>query len=74
MTSLTNVLLSPIERPRCGRCGTRLDLTRSASRPDGTEKRTFECYKCHYIETKVVSDPLKSDAIVGMANHVRPPA
>ena len=60
MTSLANVLLSPIERPRCGRCRTRMDLTGIAPRPDGTEKRTFECSKCNYMETKIVSDPLKS--------------
>ena len=74
MTSLTDVLLSPIERPRCVRCRTRMDLTGIAPCPDGVEKRTFECSKCEFIETRIASDPLKSDAIVRMASNIRPPA
>jgi len=74
MNSLTDVLLSPIERPRCARCRTRMDLTSMAPRSDGTEKRTFECAKCAFIETKIASDPLESDVIVRMASHIRPPA
>ncbi len=73
-SSLTDVLLSPIERPRCVRCRTRMDLTTIAPRPDGTEKRTFECSKCAFIETKIASGPLNSDALVRMANGVRPSA
>ena len=74
MNSLTDVLLTPIERPRCVRCRMRMDLTSITPRPDGTEKRTFECSKCAFIETKIVSDPLGSDAFVRMANNIRPPA
>ena len=74
MNSLPDVLLSPIERPRCVRCKTRMDLTGIAPRSDGTEKRTFECSKCAFIETKIASDPLKSDAIVRMTSNIRPPA
>lgn len=73
-SSLTDVLLTPIERPHCVRCRTRMDLTSIAPRPDGTEKRTFECPKCAFIETKIASDPLRSDAHVRMASHIRPPA
>jgi hypothetical protein len=73
-SSLTDVLLTPIERPRCVRCRTRMDLTSIAPRTDGTEKRTFECSRCAYIETKIASDPLRSDEIVRMASHIRPPA
>ena len=72
MNSLTDV--PPIERPRCVRCRTRMDLTHIAPRSDGSEKRTFECSKCTYIETTIASDPLKSDAIVRMASNIRPPA
>ncbi len=74
MNSLTDVLLTPIERPRCVRCRTRMELTSIAPRLDGTEKRTFECAKCAFIETKIASDPLKSDALVRMAGNIRPPA
>jgi hypothetical protein len=34
--SLTDVLLIPIERPRCGRCSTRMMLARITLRPDGS--------------------------------------
>lgn len=61
--SLTDVMLTSIERPRCTRCQTRMDLTRLTPLPDGSEKRMFECPKCHFIETKTVADPLKSDEI-----------
>ena len=50
-----------------------MDLTLIAPRPDGSEKRTFECSKCEFIETKIASDPLKSDAIVRTASNIRPP-
>jgi hypothetical protein len=51
-----------------------MDLTSIAPRPDGTEKRSFECSKCAFIETKIASGPLKADVFVRMANGVRPPA
>jgi hypothetical protein len=70
--SLTDVLLTPIERPRCGRCHTRMDLSSIVPRPDHCEKRTFECPKCDFIETRVVSDPLKSDEVNRLADNVRP--
>ena len=73
-SSLTDVLLTPIERPRCVRCRTRMDLTSIAPRTDGTEKRTFECANCAFIETKIASDPLDPRRLVRMASHVRPPA
>jgi hypothetical protein len=40
---------------------------------DGSEKRTFECPKCYFIETKIADDPLKSDAVVRLAD-LRPPS
>jgi hypothetical protein len=39
---------------------------------DGSEKRMFECTKCHFIETKTVADPLKSDAVERLTTNVRP--
>jgi hypothetical protein len=50
-----------------------MHLASIAPYPDGAEKRTFECSKCEFIETKIASDPLKSDAIVRMASNIRPP-
>ena len=72
-SSLTDILLSPIERPRCVRCRTRMDLTSIALRPDGTEKRTFECSKCAFIETKIASNPLMSDALVRTSGENKSP-
>jgi hypothetical protein len=71
--SLTEVLLSPIERPRCDRCRARMDLTSLVPRPGRAEKRTFECPKCDFIQTKVVSDPLGSEEVNRLADNIRPP-
>ena len=40
-----------------------MNLVRSEVRQGGSEKQFFECSKCDFIETMVVSDPLKSEAI-----------
>jgi hypothetical protein len=52
----------------------RMALIRSESRKDGFEKRTFGCAKCKFIETKMIADPLKSDAVARLANSMRPPS
>jgi len=72
--SLTDVLLLPIERPRCDRCLSRMNLTSLAARPDGSEKRTFECPKCDFIETRIEPDPLRSREINRLTDNIRPPA
>ena len=72
--SLTDVLLSPIERPRCTRCRTRMNLTSIVPRPEHSEKRTFECPKCDFIETKIVSDPLSSEEANRLTENILPPA
>jgi hypothetical protein len=72
--SLTDVLLTPIERPRCGRCETRMMLAQITPQSDRTEKRIFECPKCSFIETRVVTDPLKSESINRLTANIRPPA
>jgi len=43
-----------IMRPFCSKCGTtmRLSAIEAAEKP-GHELRTFECPKCHHIETRV---------------------
>ena len=71
--SLTDVLLSPIERPPCVRCRTRMNLASIAPRPDHSEKRTFKCPKCHFIETLVVPDPIRSEEVNRLADNVQPP-
>ena len=73
LLSLTGVLLSPIERPPCMRCRTRMNLASIAPRPDHSEKRAFKCPKCHFIETVVVPDPIRSEEINRLADNVKPP-
>ena len=71
--SATSTLLTAIERPRCGRCENRMVLAQISPLPDGSEERTFECPKCDLIETRMVADPLKSEAVQRLTSHVRPP-
>jgi hypothetical protein len=73
MPRIPDVPLSSLERPRCGRCFTRMTLARLAPLSDGSEERTFECPKCNAIETKTVADPLKSEAVMRLTTNVRPP-
>jgi hypothetical protein len=70
----SNLTLLPIERPRCARCEKRMDLARVQTRPDGSEKRIFECSKCNFVETKLLADPIKSEAVSRLADGVRPPS
>lgn len=56
--SLTDVLLMPIERPRCGGCRIPMNLSSIVARADHSERRTFECPKCDFTEISMVSDPL----------------
>ena len=70
----SNPSLIPIERPRCTRCQTPMMLARREPHLNGSEKRTFECPKCNFIETKIADDPLKSDAVVRLADSLRPPS
>jgi hypothetical protein len=49
-------------------------LIQIETRKDGFEKRLFGCPKCNYIETKMVADPLKSDAVSRLADSLRPPS
>ena len=73
MPEMPEVPISSIERPRCRKCFARMSLARLAPLPGGSEERTFECPKCEAIETRTVSDPLKSEAIVRLTANVRPP-
>jgi hypothetical protein len=51
-----------------------MNLSSIVPRPDHCEKRTFECPKCDFIETRMVSDPLKSAEVTRLADNARPPA
>jgi hypothetical protein len=51
-----------------------MKLTSFVARSDGSEKRTFECPKCAFMDTRIASDPLKSEAIARLADSIRPPA
>jgi len=71
--ALTPVALTSIERPHCGRCQARMRLARIAPLPDRSEQRTFECPKCEAVETRTVTDPLKSEAVARLTTNIRPP-
>ena len=71
--SLTDVLLSRIERPQCSRCRTPMNLTSITPRADHSEKRIFECPKCWFIDTKFAIDPLQSEEVDRLADNVWPP-
>lgn len=71
--SLTDVLLARIERPSCARCRTRMMLVTIEPRQNGTEKRTFECSKCCFIETEITAGRERSDAIIRPAARTRSP-
>ena len=66
-------MLAAIEHPLCPRCSTRMALIRLESRKDSIEKRTFGCAECKVIESKMIGDPLKSDAVARLADSMRPP-
>jgi hypothetical protein len=66
--------LLPIECPKCPRCSFRMALAKAEQRPDHSEKRMFECEKCSFIDTKIVPDPLKSDAVARLTSGLRPPS
>jgi len=70
--SLTEVLLSPIECPRCVRYRVPMNLTSIVLGPGHSEERTFECAGCDLVETRTVADPLGSGEIRRAANNIGP--
>jgi hypothetical protein len=64
---------SPIERPRCPRCRTRMLLARRIQISSTSEKRTFDCPKCTFIQTQISDDPLKSDALRWLSGELGRP-
>jgi len=49
-----------------------MELTSISPRPH-SEKRVFECAKCHFIETKIACDPLNSDKVRRLMKGIIPP-
>jgi transposase-like protein len=71
--SPSQLLITPIERPRCPRCQRRMKLERVSSGPEGLEHRSFECAKCDHAETHAIPDPIKSKAVRWFAGELRSP-
>jgi hypothetical protein len=51
-----------------------MNLAGLAAQSDRSEKRTFECPHCDFTETRIVADPLTSDAVHRLTDNIRPPA
>ena len=66
--------LMPIQRPRCPKCTSRMNLARIMPGPEGFGLRNFECDKCdHVVMLTVATDPMKSDAMRWLAGDLKPP-
>jgi hypothetical protein len=66
--------LTPIERPRCPRCTSRMMLAGVSPGPIGFEHRRFECPNCDSVQNEVVaSDPMKSACAGWLAGELRAP-
>jgi predicted Zn finger-like uncharacterized protein len=59
--SFPELLLTPIERPRCPNCQTRMMVIRIEASPAGADLRTFGCRHCKNVHKALAEDPLKSD-------------
>ena len=66
--------LTPIERPQCPKCQTRMSLARIAPGPKGFDIRTFECSKCGHVDiVSAETDPMKSIKARWTHSDLRPP-
>jgi hypothetical protein len=66
--------LTAIERPRCPRCQTRMNLARITPGPKGYDFRNFECGECDYVETRMIcTDPMTSGAANWINGDLKPP-
>jgi hypothetical protein len=66
--------LTPIERPLCPHCTSRMMLARISPGPTGFEHRLFECPKCDSVQNEVIaSDPMKSASVGWLAGELRAP-
>jgi hypothetical protein len=65
---------SNMDRPPCPKCPSRMSLARIMSGPKGYDKRTFECTKCHHVETLTVAyDPMKGGVVAWLQGGLIPP-
>jgi predicted Zn finger-like uncharacterized protein len=71
--SFLEPLLTPIERPRCPNCQTRMMVVRIEARPAGADLRTFGCRHCKNVHKALADDPLKSDKAGWLNSALRPP-
>jgi hypothetical protein len=72
--TLSQQFLTPIERPRCARCQTRMMLERVSLGSIGFEQRLFECPKCDHVEiTVIASDPMDARAAGWLAGGLTAP-
>jgi hypothetical protein len=70
----TGPSLMPIERPRCAKCHSRMNLARIAPGSKGFDVRTFECGKCEHVHIVTVDiDPMKSAKVGWLAGELKPP-
>jgi hypothetical protein len=66
--------LLPIHRPRCPGCQTRMRTVSVSEGPAGFEHRTFECWKCGHVETRLLaSDPFQAGSAAWINGELRPP-
>ena len=64
---------SNVKFPHCPRCQGRMVLARIQA-SSLCEKRSFDCPYCNFIETQIVDNPVRTDALVRLANSIsRPP-
>jgi hypothetical protein len=67
--------LTPIERPRCPHCTSRMMLASINPGPIGFEHRLFECPTCDRMQNEIVaSDPMKSASAGWLAAELRAPS
>ena len=64
--------LTPIERPGCPKCKTKMMLARSTRGRAGFELQSFDCPKCEHVITVEVEDPMKA-ADGWLSSELRPP-
>jgi hypothetical protein len=60
-----------IECPHCPQCEIRMTPVRRMRISSLSEKRTFVCSQCKFIETQIADDPVRTDALVRLANSIR---
>jgi hypothetical protein len=65
-------LLTPIERPRCRNCQTRMMVVRTEASA-GADLRTFGCRHCKNVHKARAENPLNSDTARWLNSALKPP-